>query len=193
MNLPELQNPGKYVGLYVIDFGDHAGVGFTASEVAELLESEKFSDIKVYKIHNAHPDGRMALRGIRRDIFQLETGMFFHSTDFDTAQQETNRLVELGENTAPPGRAKIHLTKYGDSEFAAALIYPAEYDDEFSRWLLEADFSTAGPACGGIEAVQNYYSRPGEILRRHQLFGESAYKNKTGDELLAAVKTAVQR
>ncbi len=41
MKLPELEKAEKYVGLYIFDFGDHAGVGFTAEEVAELLESEK--------------------------------------------------------------------------------------------------------------------------------------------------------
>ena len=30
MNLPELEKPDKYVGLYIFDFGEHAGVGFTA-------------------------------------------------------------------------------------------------------------------------------------------------------------------
>ena len=32
MKLPELKKPDKYVGLYVVDFGDHSGVGFTAAE-----------------------------------------------------------------------------------------------------------------------------------------------------------------
>jgi len=46
MKLPELEKPEKYVGLYIFDFGDHAGVGFTTQEVAELLESEKYQDGK---------------------------------------------------------------------------------------------------------------------------------------------------
>ena len=41
MKLPKLQTPEKYVGLYVFDFGDHAGVGFTADEVAELAGQRK--------------------------------------------------------------------------------------------------------------------------------------------------------
>ncbi len=50
MKLPEIKNPEKYVDLYVVDFGDHSGVGFTGSEVAELLESEKFKDVNPGKI-----------------------------------------------------------------------------------------------------------------------------------------------
>ena len=74
MNLPELEKPEKYVGLYIFDFGDHAGVGFTAEEIAELLESEKYKDGKVYKIHKAYPDGRLEIKGVTRETFQLEAG-----------------------------------------------------------------------------------------------------------------------
>ena len=30
----------------------------------------------------------------------------------------------------------VHLARYSDDKFAVALIYPAEYDDEISGWLL---------------------------------------------------------
>ena len=79
MKLPKLQKPDSYVGLYVVDFGDNTGVGFTAQEVAELFESEQYKDCKAYKIHRAYPDGKLELKGVRRDIFQLEAGMFFFS------------------------------------------------------------------------------------------------------------------
>ena len=137
MKLPKLQKTEKYVGLYVFDFGDHTGVGFTAEEVAELLESERYKDGKVYKIHRAYPDGRLELKGVPSEQFQLEAGMFFYSNDFETAERDFKELVNLAVRSAPPGRAKVHLAKYDDSKFAVALIYPAEYDDEFSSWLLE--------------------------------------------------------
>ena len=193
MKSPKVQNPQKYVGLYVVDFGDHSGTGFTAQEVAELLESEKFKHIKVYKIHNAYPDGRMELKGIPAQIFRLEKGMFFYSGDLKSAQANFKRLVDLAVKLAPPARAKVHLAKYAEEEFVTALIYPAEFNDEFSRWLIEGNYKTAGAAEGGIEAVQRYYDRKGEILDRHQLFGQSAYESKTGEELLASTKIAVQR
>ena len=47
MKLPKLERPDRYQGLYVFDFGDHAGVGFTAEEVAELLDSEKVATERV--------------------------------------------------------------------------------------------------------------------------------------------------
>jgi len=193
MKLPKVENPKKYVGLYVVDFGDHSGAGFTAQEVAELLESERFRHIKVYKIHNAYPDGRMELKGIGTQTFELEKGMFFYSDDLESAQANFKQLVDLAVKLAPPARAKVHLGKYSEDKFVTALIYPAEYDDEFSRWLTDGGYKTAGAAEGGVEAVQRYYDQSPEILDRNQLLGLSAYESRTGEQLLASVKLAVQR
>jgi len=193
MELPKLEKPDKYVGLYIFDFGDHAGVGFTAQEIAELLESEKYSHGKVYKVHRAYPDGKLELKGVLAETFQLEAGMFFYSHDRTSAERDYKSLVHLAVRVAPPCRAKIHLAKYADDKFAVAFIYPAEYDDEVSSWLAESDYKTAGAAEGGTGAVQRYYDSAAEIIERHQLFGQSDLASRTGEELLASLKLAVQR
>jgi len=188
-----LEKPDKYVGLYIFDFGDHAGVGFTAREVAELLESEKYRHGKVYKIHGAYADGKLELKGVPNEIFGLEAGMFFYSGDMDTAQRDYKTLIDLAVNAAPPCRAKVHIAKYTDEKFTVALIYPAEYDDEVSVWLSAGEYKTAGAAEGGTGAVQRYYDSAAEILERHQLFAKSESTSRTGQELLASLKLAVQR
>lgn len=193
MKLPELKNSEKYVGLYVFDFGDHCGVGFTAEEVAELFESEKYKDCKAYKIHKAYPDGKLELKGVRAEIFQLEAGMFFHSSDLKTAKRDFKGLVNLAVKTAPPCRAKVHLAKYNDNKFMIALIYPAEYDDQISTWLSDGGYKADGVAEAGVGAVQKYYDAELQILDRHQLFGKSENRSRSGQELLAGVKLAVQR
>jgi hypothetical protein len=193
MKLPQLQKPQKYLGLYVFDFGDHCGVGFTAEEVAELFESEKYKDCKAYKIHKAYPDGKLELKGVRAEIFQLEAGMFFYSSDLKTAKRDFKGLVNLAVKTAPPCWAKVHLAKYSGKKLVTALIYPAEYNEEMSTWLLDGGYKTAGAAEAGLEAVQRYYDYKPQILDRHQLFGKSENRSRTGQELLAAVKLAVQR
>jgi hypothetical protein len=193
MELPELQNPQKYVDLYVFDFGDHTGVGFTAEEIAELFESERYKNCKAYKIHKAYPDGKLELKGMRAEIFQLEAGMFFYSSDLKTAKRDFKGLVNLAVKTAPPCRAKVNLAKYNDNKFMAALIYPAEYDDQISTWLLAGGYKADGVAEAGIGAVQKYYDAELQILDRHQLFRKSEYQSRTGEELLAGVKLAVQR
>ena len=193
MKLPKLEKPDKYVGLYVVDFGQSSGVGFTAEEVAELLESEKFQDCKAYKIHRAYPDGRLELKGVRREIFQLEAGILFYAADCENARADYKRLVKLGVETDVPCRAKINLAKLSDGKFVTALIYPAEYDDQMSGWLLEHNFKTAGPAEGGVSAVTQYYQAKPEIIERHQLWPVSSIESRTGQELLAATKIAIQR
>jgi hypothetical protein len=193
MKLPKLQKPDSYVGLYVVDFGDNSGVGFTAQEVAELFESERFGNCKAYKIHKAYPDGRLELKGVQKETFQLETGMFFLSADINTARSDYKRLVKLGIETNVPCKAKVQLAQYNDSKFAVSLIYPAEYDEEISGWLLEHNFKSAGVAEGGISAVTRYYKAKPEILETHQLWGRSSVESRTGEELMAATKIAVQR
>jgi len=193
MKLPEVKNADKYVGLYIVDFGDHCGVGFTPEEVAELLDSVTFADIKVYKIYRAYPDGRMELKGVVSETFQLEKGLFFYASDKDTATDDYRRLVALAVAEAPPGRAKLHLAKHDDSRYVTALIYPAEYDDQFSRWLLDAGYTTQGETIGGADAVRAYYQDAPDILDRCQLWGPFAFQHKTGDDLLAATKLAVLR
>ncbi len=193
MKLPRLEKPDRYQGLYVFDFGDHVGVGFTAEEVAELLESERHKDGKVYKIYRAHPDGRLELRGVPAEKFQLEAGMFFYSRDEATARADFKRLESLAVRIAPPCRAKVHLAKHANDEYVVALIYPAEYDDEVSSWLLEGEYRTTGQVEGGVGAVERYYQAKPEILDRHQLFGVSENVSRTGEELLVATARAVQR
>ncbi|HUW18295.1 MAG TPA: hypothetical protein VMW16_03255 [Sedimentisphaerales bacterium] len=193
MKLPKLQNTQNYIGLYVFDFGDHTGVGFTAQEVAELLESEKYKNGKVYKIHKAYPDGKLELKGVRAEIFQLEAGVFFYASNLETGKSDFKELVNLAVRNAPPCRAKVHLAKYGDDKFVTALIYPAECDDEMSQWLLDGEYKTSGAAEGGIQVVQQYYDQKPEVLDRYQLFGKTAFENRTGEQLLAAAKLAIQR
>ena len=193
MKLPKLQNSEKYIGLYVFDFGDHTCVGFTAEEVAELLESEKYKDSKVYKIHKAYPDGTLELKGMPAQTFQLEAGMFFYSNALESSRGDFKKLVDLSITASPPCRAKANLSKYSDDKYVVALIYPAEYDDEFSSWLLDGQYKTSGAVEGGIGAVQRYYDYKPEILEKHQMFAESKPISRTGRELLAGLKLAVQR
>ena len=193
MKLPKLQKPDRYVGLYIFDFGEHVGVGFTAEEVAELLESEKYRHGKVYKIHRAYPDGRLELNGVQAERFQLEAGIFFYSKDLATARRDFQQLFSLAVRSSPPCRAKLHLAKCSDEKFVVALIYPAEYDDQISSWLLNVQYKTSGAAEGGTGAVQRYYDYEPEILDRHQLFGKSDLVSRTGEDLFASLNLAVQR
>lgn len=193
MKLPKLERPDRYQGLYVFDFGDHAAVGFTAEEVAELLDSERYGEGKVYKIHRAFADGRLELKGVPPERFQIEACMLFHAQDEATARADFKGLVDLAVRMMPPCRAKLHLARHTEDRYAVALIYPAEHDEEISSWLLDGGYRTSGPVEGGVGAAQRYYQDDYEIVDRHQLWGASEDISRTGDELLGSVARAVQR
>ena len=123
MKIPEIKDAVRYTGLYIIDFGESCSVGFTAEEVAEILESEKYKDCKVYKIHRAYPDGRLEIKGVRRETFQLEAGMFFFSSSGEAGADDFKKLVGIAVGSTPPCNAKVHLAKYSDSKFVTAVIF----------------------------------------------------------------------
>lgn len=192
MKLPQIKEASKYVGLYVVDFGDHSGVGFTVAEVAELLESERFADVHVYKIHRAEPDGTMELKGVQPETFGLEAGMFFYAADEATGRDDYTRLLAWADRQLPPSRCKVHLSKT-DEGIVMALIYPAEFDEEFSRWLLDGQYRTAGAVQGGTNAVELYYAHEPEVLERRQLWPREAMENLQGEALFEAAKRAIVR
>jgi hypothetical protein len=192
MKLPEVKEPTKYIGLYAVDFGDHCGAGFTAGEVAELLESERFGDVKIYRIYRAQPDGTMELKGVRHETFQLEAGMFFYAVDGDTARTDYQRLLTWADSQSAPARAKVHLACQGE-QYVTALIYPAEFDDAFSRWLLDGNYRTSGAVEGGTGAVGRYYQAGWDILEQRQFWPASSMERLQGEALLEATKRAVVR
>jgi len=193
MKLPKTDEPAKYVGLYVVDFGDQCGLGYTAQEVAVLLESEAFADVKVYKIHRAGPDGTMELAGVARDKFFLESGMFFHCLDDASGRADYQKLAAWSERQLPPCRAKLHLARGSDNELLIALVYPAEYEHEMGCWLAESGFRGSGPVDAGVSQVERYYQGGYEVLERNQLWPQKSIIPRGREELLASAGRAVQR
>lgn len=181
------------MGLYIVDFGDFSSTGFTTKEVAQLVESEKYRNCKIYKIHNAYPDGKLEIKGVRKELFELESGMFFYSCDQISATKNYKNLVALAVKMAPPCQSKIELSKYEQGKYVTAYIYPAEYEDEVSQWLIQGDYKTKGPAEGGTAAVQRYYDNKVETIETHQLFSGDTNQSRTGIELIEHLKFALQR
>jgi len=96
MKLPKLQNSDKYVGcMYSISATIPASVlplrrlpNFSKAKNTKMARSIKFT--------KAYPDGRLELKGIRSEIFQLEAGMFFPMKPrFDTAKGDIQRSCSI--------------------------------------------------------------------------------------------------
>jgi hypothetical protein len=197
MKLPTLDQPHRYRGLYVFNFGEWTAVGYTAEEVAVLLESDEYRAGKVYKIVRATPDGQMELRGVAAERFQLESGLFFNRADLDAARADFAELVRLGQAQGAPCRAFVHLADRGEREgvarYVTALIYPAEYEDEMAQWLERAGYCGGDIAEGGSSHVANYYAAEKVVLQRQQLWSHPAIQSRSADQVLGSVRQAVQR
>jgi hypothetical protein len=195
MKLPRLEHPDRYAGLYVVDLGGAAGVGYTAEEVAMLAESERYAGMKVYRIHRASPDGTLELTGVPRERLLLETGMFFYFRGLGAARGGFDALRELGQSQPLPCRAQLFLAAGPEGArlpFVVGLAYPAEQDEDVARWLLDHDVSAGEYADGGVgrlEAVR----RNTHVLESAQLLAAPSRQARSRDEVLAAVGRPVQR
>ena len=197
MDIPHVDEPLRYRGLYVYDFGEWTALGYTAEEIAILLESPDYVGGKVYKIARTSPDGGMELKGVSPQRFQSESAMMFNRHDADDARRDFDTLVELGRDGGAPCRAFVHLADRGEIEGVArhvtALIYPAEYEEEVARWLLDADFAGGDTVEGGPSHVANYNADEKTILQREQLWSRTSIPARDAEEVFRSVRIAVQR
>ncbi|MBN1844657.1 MAG: hypothetical protein JW810_03170 [Sedimentisphaerales bacterium] len=173
MRIPK-ENAERYAGLYVIDYGSQCGIGYTAREVAEVLESQRFEQVKIYKIHRARPDGTLELRGVARERFELESGMFFTARGEEDGQAGFQTLLQWARRQAPPCRSKLQLARTAEGTLILALIYPAEYDEPMGAWLAESGYRGKGPVDAGISQVERFYQQTAEFVAREQLWPDAA-------------------
>lgn len=197
MKLPAVENPERYRGLYVFDFGEWTAVGYTADEIETLLQSEKYRGGAVYRIHRAYPDGRMELRGVAPERFHFESGMFFRRAELADARRDFDALLAAAERQPPPSRAYVHLAECRDpgaaGRFLTALVYPAESDEDVAEWLLGVGFWGGDQVEGGVSHVTNYYDDLVRVIERRQLWSAATHSVRSAEEVLASVRRAVQR
>jgi len=187
MKLPPTANAQDYVGLYVIDFNGQCQIGYTAEEVAILLESEEFVQAKVYKIYRARPDGTMELHGVPQDRFRLESGMFFSCRTEQVGRNDLKKLLDWSEKQTLPCRAKLELARTPDEDILLALIYPAEYEQEMGHWLSASGYHGTGAVDAGISQVERYYEGGFDVLEKQQLWPTESLRTRDREELLATL------
>jgi hypothetical protein len=194
MKLPELEHPETYNGLYVFDFGDHVAVGYTADEVATLLESEQYRDGKVYRIHRALPDGTFELQGVSRAQFEAEDGLLFYRSSLEAAHGDLESLKQLVEEESPPCRMKAQLIELPGEPtvFVTAIVYPAEFSPDVSDWLLRHNYQGGDYVEGGTSQVTNLYEANTRILERDQ-FWPARSTSRPAEEVIATTHLAIQR
>jgi hypothetical protein len=202
MQLPRLIHPERYAGLFVVDFGDKTALGYTAQEAAMLLASSQYSQAKVYRIARADPTGRVELVGVARGSLRQQTGLFFHVRSLERAQADYQSLRDLaaprqqeGSKIDLPCSASLalwHLPQEREMPFVVALIYPAEFDDRVSRWLLDQRVGIGELVDGGPGRLKEMQQQA-EVLASEELVGSEPVRSRSLEQLLAAVDEPIQR
>lgn len=195
MRLPRIDPSKDYSGLYVIDFGDQAGVGYTIEEVRLLLEDERYRKCRVYKVHRMLPDGTVELKAVSPTRFAVESAFAFCSRKSEQARQDFDSLKALAENDPLPCKARLLFGKlsYGPQfPYVAAIIYPAEYEDELSQWLLKHDVRAGETVDHGISHAQNIQANL-QVRDHTQLPAADWLQSRSRNELLRAVGDGIQR
>jgi len=201
MKLPRLDPSKKYDGLYVVDFstaaegGDVVGVGYTAEEVAMLLESQRYATANVYKVHRVRPDGTVELKGVPRSRFESESAFVFCSRHEERARNDYHDLVALAEAHPLPCRARIQwgaLSYKPAFPFVVAVFYPAEYEEEMSNWLLEHDVQAGETVDAGISHATIVTANL-QVRNHAQLASVAAHPSRSREQVLKAVGETLQR
>jgi hypothetical protein len=189
MKLSAVENAPELQGLYVYDFGDWTAVGCTAAEIAVLLEDKNRNSGTIYRIHRAYPDGRMELKGVSAERWQLESGIFFYRDDLDAARRDFDTLAALADTDPPPCRAFLQLADrtaaQADGRYLTAAIYPSEFEDDVAAWLLKGGFAGGDRVEGGISHVSDFYAEQKDVLNRRQLWSRASSPARLPGEILA--------
>lgn len=189
MKLPAVDNAPAMQGLYVYDFGDWTAVGCTAAEIAMLLEDKNQNTGTIYRIHRAYPDGRMELKGVSAERWQLESGMFFYRDDLDAARLDFQGLCLAADDDAPPCRAFLQLADRTAAQpfgrYVTALVYPSEFEDDMAAWLVSRNYMGGDRVEGGISHVTDFYAEQKDVLERRQLWSRASTPARLPGEIRA--------
>lgn len=158
---------------FIYDFGGAKRYGCTAEDIAVFLEDPDLREGTIYRVHRAYPDGRMEIKGVSADRWQLESGLFFYRADRVSALSDYEALTRVGQ-FGPPCRCFVHLADRTPAQplnrYVTALIYPSEFEDDIADWLLARNFAGGDVVEGGISHVTNYYAEEKVVLERAQLW-----------------------
>ncbi len=195
MHLPGLDNPHRYVGLFVYDFKTHVAVGYTSQEVRYLRESKEHQDGTAYEIYRANDQGGLELRGAMDERLTSKEAMCFLREDGDAARHDYDQIRKLSERHPLPARVELQLIKHDEFELEhmAVLIYDATSTNAISSWLGSVDFAGGDQVLGGIDVYAKLVAVEGLRVDTCNLPSLLNYTDRTKEQVLDSVSLAVQR
>jgi hypothetical protein len=191
MNLPRLERPERYAGLYVCNFGDHVSVGYTAEELRVLWESSRYADMKAFRIHRAAADGTLELVGVTRESMDGQDALLFFRSSAQSARADYTALID---SEAPPCRVRLELARLeGETAVHVTVVaFDAIATHEVSAWLNRIGFQGGDTVEGGMGALSRFRAaEPMIIVSREPAFDRG--ESRPEDEVLASTHLAVQR
>ena len=195
MNLPTLNHPELYQGLYVFEFGEHVAVGYTAEEIEVLLGLPEHKDGRAYKIHHATAEGELSLRGLSRLDVNAREGMVFYRASADAARADFEALKQSAMVSAPP--AVLHWRLGSDARVelpeCTVLSYSAEASDRVGRWLEAIGFAGGDQVEAGAQFA-DFFAKADTIEHDHLAIApDPRYHSRPAAEVLASVHKPIQR
>jgi hypothetical protein len=193
VNLPRLNHPELYQGLYIFDFGDHAAVGYTADEIEVLLNSPQHCRGRAYKIHHATPEGILSLRGRSRLDLGVNEFMAFGRATEQQARQDFDTLKHVALQHPPPAVVRWHLAAdpRADWPHYTVLIYSAEHTEQISRWLQAIGFEGGDTVEGGAYPAAEGAEQP--WLEQCAIAPDPRYHSRPAKVVLECVHQPIQR
>lgn len=194
MRLPSLSDPQKYAGLYVFDFGDHASVGYTATEIGMLWSSGQYPQGQAYRIHRAAEDGTLELEGVSRASMERSDGLLFYRRVEAEAQGDYDDLMRSAADRPPPAGVRIQFARVGGAGagYLTAILFVGQAGHDVSNWLHDVQFEGGDFVRGGWEEVGDYYAASPLIIEERHWAG-SVGDVRPLDQLLATTHLAIQR
>ena len=195
MNIPRVNQPERYAGLFIYDFGDHVSVGYTAEEIDVLTRSELHKSGSAYQIYRVTDGGAMELRGIESVRVGAQEAMLFQFRDLGDAAAAFDDLLRLAHSDPLP--TPVHAERAtADSmtpPHVIALIYSVYGADGVGRWLQRVGFGAGEEVSVGSDRLQDYRQAVATPDESVELSTRLDLRSRGPAEVLATVQRPVQR
>ena len=195
MILPPLADPRRYVGLYVYEFQTHVSIGYTAREVRILRESQRYRNGTAYEVYGVSDNGGLELRGVLDERLAATEALCFLRHDAAEARGDFEALRAAARGLPVAAPVELILAKAYEFEppHVTALTFPAASSTTVSTWLGRIGFNGGDLVVGGVD-VQNVLAGTARVaIASCALDAVLDYRERSPEEVLAAVSDAVQR
>lgn len=181
----------RHEGLYLIDFKGHVSVGYTLSEVKQLLSDPRFTGCSAYLINRVYPDGRFELVGFNREQLSSKLYMIFWFERYEDSKFAFDEL--LGKSSYYKGgeEFRIWLARTRCNRYVLVLEYSAGLDRAVSDWLLRIGFEAGYSVelVGKEDSLNFIESRLDERL----ILSSEQRRSRPYKELLDTIEDVYQR